>query len=173
SFSPFSLGRDPASKNFRVQDLNLPDGIDESRFATRRNILDAVNEHFARKEKGDGLSAMDTFYTRAYSLISSQKAREAFNINAEPPKIRDEYGRNEAGQRMLLARRLVAAGVRFVSLTYGGWDMHNQIKGGMQGQMPAFDQGFATLIRDLERTGLLDSTLVMVSSEFGGPPKIN
>src|SRR5207249_1353219 len=88
-------------------------------------------------------------------------------------KIRDEYGRNEAGQRMLLARRLVAAGVRFVSLTYGGWDMHNQIKGGMQGQMPAFDQGFATLIRDLERTGLLDSTLIMVSSEFGRTPKIN
>ena len=74
---------------------------------------------------------------------------------------------------MLLARRLVAAGVRFVSLTYGGWDMHNQIKGGMQGQMPAFDQGFATLIRDLERTGLLDSTLIMVSSEFGRTPKIN
>ena len=173
AFAPFSLGSDPAAGNFTVQDLSLPGGVDEKRFGKRRDMLQAVNEYFASKEKADGLVAMDTFYQRAYSLISSQKAREAFNINAEPPKIRDEYGRNEAGQRMLLARRLVASGVRFVSLTYGGWDMHNQIKGGMQGQMPAFDQGFATLIRDLERTGLLNSTLVMVSSEFGRTPKIN
>jgi uncharacterized protein (DUF1501 family) len=173
AFAPFSLGSDPAAGNFTVQDLNLPGGVDEKRFGKRRDMLQAVNEYFASKEKADGLVAMDTFYQRAYSLISSQKAREAFNINAEPAKIRDEYGRNEAGQRMLLARRLVAAGVRFVSLTYGGWDMHNQIKGGMQSQMPAFDQGFATLIRDLERTSLIDSTLVMVSSEFGRTPKIN
>jgi uncharacterized protein (DUF1501 family) len=173
AFAPFSLGSDPAAGNFTVQDLNLPGGVDDKRFGKRRDMLQAVNEYFAAKEKADGLVAMDTFYQRAYSLISSQKAREAFNINAEPAKVRDEYGRNEAGQRMLLSRRLVAAGVRFVSLTYGGWDMHNQIKGGMQSQMPAFDQGFATLIRDLERTGLLNSTLVMVSSEFGRTPKIN
>ena len=74
---------------------------------------------------------------------------------------------------MLMARRLVAAGVRFVSLTYGGWDMHNDIKDGMRSQLPVFDQAFATLIRDLDRSGLLDSTLVMVSSEFGRTPKIN
>ena len=74
---------------------------------------------------------------------------------------------------MLMARRLVDAGVRFVTLTYGGWDMHTNIAAGMQGQMPAFDQAFATLIRDLDRTGLLDETLVMVSSEFGRTPKIN
>jgi hypothetical protein len=173
AFSPFSLGSDPADGNFTVQDLNLPGGVDEKRFGKRRNMLQAVNEYFASKEKADGLVAMDTFYDRAYSLISSQQAREAFNINAEKPAIRDEYGRNQAGQRLLLARRLVGAGVRFVSLTYGGWDMHNQIKGGMQSQMPALDQGFAALIRDLDRTGLLNSTLVMVSSEFGRTPKIN
>jgi uncharacterized protein (DUF1501 family) len=173
AFSPFSLGADPANGNFTVQDLNLPSGIDDKRFGTRKSMLEAVNDHFASKEKDDGLSAMDTFYQRAYSLISSQQAREAFNINAEDAKLRDEYGRNAAGQRMLLARRLVAAGVRFVSLTYGGWDMHSQIKAGMQGQLPAFDQAFAALIRDLDRTGLLKSTLVMVSSEFGRTPKIN
>jgi uncharacterized protein (DUF1501 family) len=173
AFAPFSLGSDPAEGNFTVQDLSLPGGVDEKRFGKRRDMLQAVNEYFAAKEKADGLVAMDTFYQRAYSLISSQKAREAFNINAEPAAIRDEYGRNQAGQRMLLARRLVAAGVRFVSLTYGGWDMHNQIKPSMQSQMPAFDQGFAALIRDLDRTGLLNSTLVMVSSEFGRTPKIN
>jgi hypothetical protein len=173
AYAPFSLGSDPANPGFNVQDLNLPAGIDANRFGKRRGILDVVNEHFDRTEKADGIEAMDTFYQRAYRLISSKKAREAFNINAEPAKVRDEYGRHEAGQRMLLARRLVAAGVRFVSLTYGGWDFHNQIKPGMQGQVPRFDQGFATLIRDLDRTGLLDSTLVMVSSEFGRTPKIN
>jgi uncharacterized protein (DUF1501 family) len=173
SFSPFSLGSDPADGGFRVQDLNLPGGINESRFATRRNVLEAVNEHFAKKEKGDGLAAMDTFYQRAYSLISSQKAREAFDINAEPAAIRDAYGRNAAGQRMLMARRLVAAGVRLVCLQYGGWDMHVGIANGMRQQMPAFDQAFAALITDLEKTGLLSRTLVMVSSEFGRTPKIN
>jgi uncharacterized protein (DUF1501 family) len=173
AFSPFCLGSEPSSPGFQVQDLNLPGGIDEPRFATRRRVLDAVNDHFARKEKGDGLTAMDTFYQRAYSLLSSQKAREAFNINAEPAKVRDEYGRNEAGQRMLMARRLVAAGVRFVALHYGSWDLHTQIAAGMKSQMPAFDQGFAALIRDLDRTGLLERTVVMVSSEFGRTPKIN
>ncbi len=127
SFGPFSLGSDPASKGFQVRDLNLPGGVDEARFQRRRTALEAVNDYFAKKEKADSLSAMDTFYDRAYSLISSQAAREAFNIAAEPDAIRDEYGRNDAGQRMLMARRLVAAGVRFVSLTYGGWDMHVNI----------------------------------------------
>ena len=74
---------------------------------------------------------------------------------------------------MLMARRLVGAGVRFVSLTYGGWDMHSGIKGGMAGQLPVFDQAFAALIADLDTRGLLDSTIVMVSSEFGRTPKIN
>ncbi len=173
SFSPFSLGSDPASNGFRVQDLNLPGDINEARFARRRTVLDAVNAHFAAREKSDNIGAMDTFYQRAYSLISSQKAREAFNIAAEPAKIRDEYGRNAAGQRMLMARRLVAAGVRMVTLEYGGWDLHTQIAPSMKTQMPVFDQAFATLITDLERNGLLERTLVMVSSEFGRTPKIN
>ena len=173
SFSPFSLGRDPADPGFQVQDLNLPGSINEPRFASRRSMLDAVNTHFAEREKSDNISAMDTFYQRAYSLISSQKAREAFNIAAEPAKIRDEYGRHAAGQRLLLARRLVAAGVRMVTVNYGGWDFHSQIVSGMNSQMPAFDQAFSTLIRDLDRSGLLNRTLVMVSSEFGRTPKIN
>ena len=173
SFSPFSLGSDPANAGFKVQDLDLPGGINESRFATRKNVLSAVNEHFAKKEKSDGLAAMDSFYERAYSLIASPKAREAFNINAEPAPLRDAYGRNEAGQRMLMARRLVEAGVRFVALQYGGWDMHAGVATGMRAAMPAFDQAYAMLITDLAQRGLLDRTLVMVSSEFGRSPKIN
>ncbi|MCY2945500.1 MAG: DUF1501 domain-containing protein [Planctomycetota bacterium] len=173
AFAPFSLGSDPANPGFTVQDLSLPGGVDTKRFTTRKTMLGAVNDHFTKKEKSDGVMAMDTFYDRAYSLISSDKAREAFNIKAEPEAIRNQYGRNEAGQRMLMARRLVGAGVRFVSLTYGGWDMHTGIKGGMAGQLPVFDQAFAALIADLDTRGLLDSTIVMVSSEFGRTPKIN
>ncbi len=173
AYAPFSLGSDPANGGFRVQDLDLPGGVDVKRFETRRSVLETVNAHFAAKEKADNISAMDTFYQRAYGLLSSQKAKEAFNINAEPAKLRDEYGRNTAGQRMLLARRLVEAGVRFVSMTYGGWDLHNNIKGGTEGQMPAFDQAFARLISDLDQRGLLDSTMVMVTTEFGRTPKVN
>ena len=173
AFAPFSLGSDPAANGYKVRDLALPNGVDDSRFTTRRNALDAVNAYFQQKEKSDDLKAMDTFYDRAYSLISSQQAREAFDLDKEPDAIRDAYGRNTAGARMLLARRLVQAGVRLVNLTYGGWDMHDQIVRGFQNQMPSFDQAFAMLIKDLEQTGLLKETLVMVSSEFGRTPKIN
>ncbi len=173
SFAPFSLGSDPASGGFKVRDLSVAEGIDNARFARRRTALEAVNEYFANKEKSDNLGAMNTFYDRAYSLISSAEAREAFNIDAETAAVRDEYGRSQAGQRMLMARRLVAAGVRFVSLTYGGWDMHAGIVRSMKRQMPDFDQAYSALINDLDRNGLLDSTLVMVSSEFGRTPKIN
>ena len=173
SFAPFSLGADPASGGFKVRDLSLANGVDNARFDRRRTALEAVNDYFSQKEKSDSLSAMDTFYDRAYSLVSSAAAREAFNLEAETAAVRDEYGRNTAGQRMLMARRLVAAGVRFVSLTYGGWDMHSQIVRSMNRQMPEFDQAFSALINDLDRNGLLDETLVMVSSEFGRTPKIN
>src|SRR4030095_11429085 len=105
-------------------------------FTRRRTALDAVNGYFASKDKSDSVAAMNTFYERAYRLVSSQKAREAFNIEAESTEVREEYGRNTAGQRLLMARRLVAAGVRFVTLTYGGWDMHNNITQGFKGQMP-------------------------------------
>ena len=82
-------------------------------------MLDAVNDHFRAKEQSDALDAVDTFYQRAYSMISSEKAREAFDINKEDNAVRDEYGRNAAGARLLLARRLVEAGVRFVTTIYG------------------------------------------------------
>ncbi|QJW93575.1 DUF1501 domain-containing protein [Frigoriglobus tundricola] len=173
SYAPFSLGSDPANGGFRVQDLALPGNVTPDRFATRRTMLDAVNAHFAGKEKSDNLDAMDTFYQRAYGLISSEKAREAFDINKEDAKLRDEYGRNAAGQRMLMARRLVESGVRFVTMTYGGWDLHGGIVDGTKSQLPQFDQAFATLVTDLKRRGLFDSTLIMVSSEFGRTPKIN
>lgn len=173
AYAPFSLGSDPANGGFKVQDLTLPGGVTEERFNTRRNLLDTVNDHFKSKEKSDNLDAMDTFYQRAYGLISSEKARDAFDINKEDAKLRDAYGRNAAGQRLLMARRLVEAGVRFVTLTYGGWDLHGGIVQGTKNQLPQLDQAFAALITDLNSRGMLDKTMVMISSEFGRTPKIN
>lgn len=173
SFAPFSLGSDPAQKGFTVRDLKLPGGVDDSRFNRRRSVLDMVNEHFVTREKADSLDAVDTFYERAYGMVGSPQAREAFDIEKEPAKLRDEYGRNQAGARMLMARRLVEAGARFVTLTYGGWDHHDNIDRAMRGQVPSLDQAYSRLIQDLEERGRLKDTLVCIASEFGRTPKIN
>jgi hypothetical protein len=173
AYGPFSLGADPASRGFKVRDLNLPAEVNEERFAARREMRAVVDAHFSTLEKSDALAGMDSFYERAYAMMSSEKAREAFDLKKEPDNLRDDYGRNAAGQRLLLARRLVQAGVRFVSLTYGGWDHHDNIRNGVSNQMPQFDQAFAALIRDLAGRGMLDSTLVLVTTEFGRTPKVN
>jgi hypothetical protein len=174
AYGPFSLGSDPASdKGFSVRDLKLPGGVTPDRFGQRQSMLATVDDHFRKLEKSDSLDAMDSFYQRAYAMISSKEAREAFELNAESDATKDTYGKNAAGMRMLMARRLVESGVRFVSLTFGGWDHHAKIKDAMNGQMPQFDKAFAALIRDLDSRKMLDSTLVMVSSEFGRTPKIN
>jgi hypothetical protein len=173
AYGPFSLGADPATKGFSVRDLNMNASLTPARFDRRRTILNTVDEHFRSLEKSDAISAMDSFYQSAYALVSSKEARDAFNLEAEPAKVREEYGYNQAGQRMLMARRMVESGVRFVSLTYGGWDMHQNIARNMERQLPEFDKAYAALIRDLDNRGMLDKTLVMVSSEFGRTPKIN
>ena len=154
-----------------MRDLNLPGGVDEARFNRRKSLLETVDHHFRTLEKSDAIDSMDAFYQHAYKLISSQKAREAFDLKAEPDALKDEYGRTAAGQRMLLARRLIEAGVRFVSLTAGGWDHHDNIKAGIQKELPPIDKAIAALIRDLDRRGMLDSTLVMVTTEFGRSPE--
>ena len=173
AYGPFSLGDDPARKGFSVRDLASPGDVDEARFARRRSLLETVDEHFRELEKSDVLDAMGTFYQRAYSLISSAEARNAFNIDAEDAKLRDEYGRNSIGQQLLMARRLVESGVRFVTVTYGGWDHHKNIRDAMRGRLPAVDQAYATLIRDLARRGMLERTLVALTSEFGRTPRLN
>ena len=173
AYGPFSLGADPASGRFQVRDLSLADGVNEERFHRRRSMLEAVDSHFKALEESDALDAMDAFYQQAYSMISSKEAREAFNLAAEPEPVKEAYGKNGAGMRLLMCRRLVEGGVRFVSTTYGGWDHHQGLRNGFANQMPPFDKAFAALINDLDQRGLLKSTLVMVTSEFGRTPKIN
>lgn len=188
-FGAFSVGGDPAAgNNFQVRDLRLPAGIETPDFATRKSLRDIVNSEFAKLEADPApLETMDSFYKQAYTMISSAAVRNAFDLSQEPDKLKDQYGfgrflenghygkpyGSEAGMRMMLARRLVEAGARFVTLTFGGWDDHTQIRENYQKQMPAFDNALAMLIRDLDDRGLLDSTLVWVTSEFGRTPKIN
>ena len=173
SFGPFALGDDPTRAEFKVRDLDLANGVDAERFTRRKSALEIVNRNFTSVSKSDSVAAMGTFYERAYGLLDTPAAREAFDISKEDNALRDRYGRNEAGQRLLMARRLVEAGVRLVTVTYGSWDMHDQITNSFRAQMPPLDMALATLIDDLSQRGLLGETLVMVSSEFGRTPKIN
>lgn len=173
AFGAFSVGGEPNNKNFQVRDLNLPNGVTPERLEGRKTLLAAVDSHFNALESSDALGAMNSYYQRAYDLISSQNAREAFDVSAETDEIRDEYGRHAFGQRLLLARRLVEGGARFVTVSDGGWDMHQGIKKGMENRFPPVDQGLATLITDLDRRGLLASTLVILVTEFGRTAKLN
>ncbi|MCA9449681.1 MAG: DUF1501 domain-containing protein, partial [Candidatus Omnitrophica bacterium] len=173
AYGPFSVGGEPSNQNFEVRDLNLPGSVDEGRMERRKTLLHSVDSHFSELEQSDSLAAMDSYYEKAYSLISSQSAREAFHIAAEPDEIRDEYGRHEMGQRLLLARRLVEGGARFVTVLSGSWDHHINIKKGMETNLPPLDQAVSTLINDLERRGLLKTTLVILATEFGRTVKIN
>jgi hypothetical protein len=170
---PFGLGSNPESPNFSVRDLSLPSGITAERFAGRKKMRSIIDNRFSKFEKNHQLDAMDSFYLKAYDLISSPEARAAFEIDKESASMREAYGMNAAGQRLLMARRLVEAGVRFVTLTYGGFDHHSNIKDNMNRQLEPFDKAYATLITDLSERGMLDDTLVLVTTEFGRTPKIN
>ena len=178
---PFALGSDPARSNFSVRDLNLPKGIDEQRFGRRKAWKDLVDSHFAGMERDDAITTMDSFYQRAYDLLASPEAKDAFSLKKESDATKELYGMNpwgpilrpSAGARLLIARRLVEAGARFVTVTYGAWDTHAFHYRGIETQMPDLDLAFAGLINDLDQRGLLDSTLVLITSEFGRTPKIN
>jgi hypothetical protein len=173
SFSSFSLGSNPEDQNFKVRDLELPDNISLKRFDKRKAMLDIVNKEFNTKQKSDRLDSLNSFYENAFDLMNSNKAIEAFDLNKESEKTKEIYGKNAAGMRLLLSRRLVEAGVRFITVTYGGWDHHDKIADNISRQLPSFDKAFAALINDLENRGMLESTLVCVATEFGRTPKIN
>jgi len=173
SYSSFSLGSNPESPNFRVRDLRLPDNISLQRFDQRKKMLEIVNDKFGSEQSSDKLTSLDTFYENAFDLMSSTEAIEAFDLNKEDEQTKERYGKNAAGMRMLLSRRLVEAGTRFVTMTYGGWDHHDGIARQMERNLPQFDRAFGALINDLDDRGMLDSTLVIVGTEFGRTPKIN
>jgi len=174
ALDPFSPGGNPTDGNFTVRDMQPPRGISMERIDRRRSLRQVVDATFKKYEAGsDRARTVDEFYTAAYNLISSSEARAAFDLNQEPGKVRDAYQRDGFGQSCLLARRLVEAGVRFVTVSIGGWDNHNNIFSSLRGRLGSFDQTVATLISDLSERGILDSTLVIAMGEFGRTPTIN
>ncbi len=171
--NPFSADGDPNSDGYSVPNLALPAGLTAERFDDRRGLLGAF-DHARRDIDASGLmDGLDRFSQDAHAIISSPAARAAFDIRKESPRLRDRYGRHQWGQSALLARRLVEAGVRFVTLTYGGWDFHSSLDKGMHRVLPVLDAAVATLIDDLDTRGLLDSTIVLVMGEFGRTPRLN
>jgi uncharacterized protein (DUF1501 family) len=158
-----------------VRDVALPQGLADGRFAGRRELRVQVDrmQRIADKAAGDPVNTVDDYYRQGYNLVTSPEAQRAFDIHSEPEKTREAYGRNGFGQRALLARRLVEAGVPFVTLYEGGWDHHSDIFGGIAKRMPAFENTIATLIEDLEARGTLDTTMVVALGEFGRTPKIS
>ena len=172
----FEVAGSPNSVGFEVSDVVLPKEISEGRAKSRRDLRQALDrmQRFNDRSVEDPAVVFDQFYTQGFDLVSSAKAQAAFDINREDEKVRDRYGRNDMGQRMLLARRLVEVGVSWVTINWGGWDDHQKIFTSYKGsRMQQLDQGVAALINDLHDRGLLANTLVLVLGEFGRTPKVN
>ncbi len=175
NYAPFVVGGSPNADKFRLRDVALPQGLTDERFHERRDLRSIV-DRFVRvtdRAAADPAVALDQVYQQGYDLVTSSAAQAAFDIHREDDKMREAYGRNEFGQRVLLARRLVEAGVPFVTINDGGWDHHSDIFPRMRKTLPEIDNALATLLTDLEDRGLLDSTMVIMLGEFGRTPKIS
>ena len=174
--APFVIDGDPNRKGYRVRDVVLPRSISEGRAVTRLKLRRSLDRmlRIADAAAADPAVEFDSFYQQGIDLISSPKAQAAFDVEQEPAEVRDRYGRNDFGQRLLLARRLAGVGVSFVTVYNGGWDHHTNIfKEPFRKKVDLVDTGMAALINDLHDRGQLDSTLVLLLGEFGRTPKIN
>ena len=174
--APFVIDGDPNRKGYRVRDVVLPRSISEGRADTRLKLRRSLDRmlRIADAAAADPAVEFDSFYQQGIDLISSPKAQAAFDVEQEPAAVRDRYGRNDFGQRLLLARRLAGVGVSFVTVYNGGWDHHTNIfKQPFRKKVDLVDTGMAALINDLHDRGQLDSTLVLLLGEFGRTPKIN
>lgn len=171
-YNPFQVTGDPNRDAFRVRDVSLPNGFSLSRVERRRAMLAAVDT-FQRRVEAKDVATMDAFYEKAYALLSSPAANRAFDIELESPAVRERYGRTKFGQSCLLARRLIAAGVRFVTVEMPGWDTHQNNFPSHERLLSSVDESYSALLDDLDDRGLLESTLVIWMGEFGRTPKVN
>ena len=171
-YESFRAG-DPNVPNYKVRDLTASEPLAGDRVERRKKLLEAVDSLAERVKGNDQIETYDKFHQRAAEMILSPEAQAAFDVEKEKPELRDRYGRTTFGQGVLLARRLVERGVRFVTVNYGGWDHHEKIFDSLDKKLPEFDRGFSALITDLSDRGLLAETLVVCMGEFGRTPKIN
>ena len=185
AYDPFALMTDPSKPKFKVPDLLPPPEIGEARLARRRKMRAIVDETVGNFEASDNARLLDSNFEAAFRMMTSPKAREAFDLSKEPTKLREKYGMNRFGQCCLLARRLIEAGVRFVTvntfLTVFNeitWDIHGSspftsIEGMKNVVAPMYDQAYAALLDDLHQRGMLEETLVCTLAEFGRTPRVN
>jgi uncharacterized protein (DUF1501 family) len=174
--APFTIEADPAALNFSVPDVMPPLSLEAARLDRRRQLLSQVDRFRKSTEAQANASAhsMSLFQQKAFDLMVSPAAKVAFDIHAEPAAMRDEYGRHTLGQSCLMARRLVEAGVRCVTIEHTNWDTHDNGFFVLKNELlPALDAGLSTLFRDLADRGMLERTLVVASGEFGRTPRIN
>jgi hypothetical protein len=172
-YNPFQPGGDPNAANYTVRNLELAPDLSIERLEDRRSLRDHFDLTRRRLDSLGDTTAIDRFQQEAFDFVAGQKARKAFDINKEDPKLRDRYGRHNWGQSTLLARRLVEAGATFVTVHFGGWDHHWDLKAGMERYLPMVDGLVEALFTDLDDRGLLDTTLVVLCGEFSRTPKMN
>ncbi|MEQ1862311.1 MAG: DUF1501 domain-containing protein [Chthoniobacteraceae bacterium] len=185
AYDPFVLNADPSVANFQVPDLLPPKEIGEARLLRRKELREVVEGAIKNFEASPAAELMDANFSAAYRLMTSERAREAFDLTRETLKVRERYGMTRFGQSCLLARRLVERGVRFVTINTFitvfneiTWDIHGSKPftsiGGMKEIVaPMYDRGYSALLEDLAERGMLDSTLVASLAEFGRTPKVN
>jgi uncharacterized protein (DUF1501 family) len=174
AYNSFGVNADPAAVNFSVRAISLPDGTTVERIARRTDLLHRLDRTFGESDRDETLAGLDRFQQQAFDIVRSPRARRAFDLGSEPAALRDRYGRNTVGQSCLLARRLIEAGCRFVTVSTTGWDTHGQnFKQLKEKLVPPVDQGLAALLEDLDVRGLWDRTVVFLAGEFGRTPKVN
>ena len=173
SYNPFETGGDPNKDNFTVKNLSLGKGLSLARLDDRKSLLKSLDATRQLLDNEGVVDSIDGFNRQAFELLTGSAARRAFDVQDEPDSIRTRYGRNTVGQSMLLARRLVEAGVTFVTVRVTGWDDHTKIVSSMKKKGPNYDQGAAALIADLYERGLDHDVLVVAMGEFGRTPRVN
>jgi uncharacterized protein (DUF1501 family) len=174
-YGPFEIDADPSADKFVVRDITPPAGVSLERVDRRRHMLAQVDQlQRAADLQPQAYDALDEHYKTAHRMITSSETKRAFAVHEEAPALREAYGKHRFGQSLLLARRLVESGVRFVTVTDGGWDTHqDNFKALKNSRLPPIDQALPQLLIDLQERGLLDSTLVCWLTDFGRTPIVN
>ena len=177
---PYLIAQDPNSPGFSVKEFDTADNVNPLRLSDRKSLLGELDRYQRAGESQLQFARVkDEFSEQAFALATSQHAKQAFDISQESDKLRDSYGRNTVGQQMLMARRLVESGVRFVTVLgyvdtkIYGWDHHWGIFPHLKAQLPIYDQSYSALLNDLDDRGMLENTLVITAGEFGRTPRIN
>jgi hypothetical protein len=175
AYNPLMVKRNPQDKDFSVDDVSIPGQVGADRTQRRRRILDQLDGWQRQIDRTPGAVAdRGEFYRQAYDLITSPTAKQAFDLSAEPDSLRDRYGRNREGQSTLLARRLVEAGVRFVTVDFTGYDTHDKNFVRLKDLLlPTLDRAWSALLSDLSERGMLGNTVVLCAGEFGRTPRVN